>query len=158
MKRLNLWNSQFRRSIPELKNYHLRISKDGEIMKKPGQILSEWIEAVNKRDIDNILSFYNRNAVLIPTFSNRILDTPAKIRDYFERLGSNDELKVTLHENTMKVLKVSETVFALSGIYLWRLSVEGETLNFEARFSFVLDLNLQDPVIQHHSSQIPRML
>ncbi|MCU7525516.1 MAG: DUF4440 domain-containing protein [Ignavibacteria bacterium] len=127
-------------------------------MKKPEEVLKAWIETVNKRDIENILAFYNRDAVLIPTFSNRILDTPVKIRGYFEKLGSNEELNVKLHENTVKVQKVSATVFALSGIYLWRLSVEGESLNFEARFSFVLDLNLQGAIIQHHSSQIPRML
>lgn len=127
-------------------------------MKEPKQILRDWMEAVNKKEVEEILSFYSKDAVLIPTFSNRILDTRAKIRGYFEKLGSNDELKVTLHENTVKALKVSENIFALSGIYLWRLSVEGESLNFEARFSFVLDLNLEDPVIQHHSSQIPRML
>lgn len=127
-------------------------------MKKPEQILGDWIEAVNRKDMEKILAFYNRNAILIPTFSNRILDSQEKIRGYFEKLASNDELNVKLRENTVKAQKVSETIFTLSGIYLWRLSVEGESLNFEARFSFVMDLNLQDPVIQHHSSQIPRML
>lgn len=127
-------------------------------MKKPEQILRDWIEAVNKRDMEKILAFYNRNAILIPTFSNRILDSPEKIRGYFEKLASNDELNVKLHENTVKVQNVSENISALSGIYRWQLSVEGESLSFEARFSFIMDLNLQDPVIQHHSSQIPRML
>ncbi|MCU7493908.1 MAG: DUF4440 domain-containing protein [Ignavibacteria bacterium] len=127
-------------------------------MKKSEEILKAWIEAVNKREMEGILSFYNRDAVLISTFSNRILDSPEKIRGYFEKLASNDELNVSLHENTMKVQKVSENIFALSGIYLWRMSVEGESLNFEARFSFLLDLTLQAPVLHHHSSQIPRML
>ncbi|MGE5680777.1 MAG: nuclear transport factor 2 family protein [Bacillota bacterium] len=127
-------------------------------MKTPEDLLKMWMQAVNKRDIEGILSFYNKSAVLIPTFSNKILNTPAKIRDYFERLGSNKELDVDLHENTVKVQKINESIFALSGIYRWRLEVEGEPLSFEARFSFVLDLTLQDPIIQHHSSQIPRML
>lgn len=127
-------------------------------MKKTEQILKDWIEAVNKRDMEKILSFYDRNAILIPTFSNRILETPDKIRGYFERLASNDKLNVKLHENTVKAQKVSENIYALSGIYLWRMSVEGESLNFEARFSFVMDLNSDSPIIQHHSSQIPRML
>ncbi|MGE5429874.1 MAG: hypothetical protein ACM3QX_02300 [Syntrophomonadaceae bacterium] len=127
-------------------------------MKKPEQILSEWMEAVNNREMENILSFYKKDAVLIPTFSNRILDTTEKIRGYFEKLASNDELNVTLHENTVKSQKVSENIYALSGIYRWQLSVEGESLGFEARFSFVMDLSLDAPVIQHHSSQIPRML
>lgn len=127
-------------------------------MKEPQQILRDWMEAVNTKEVESILPFYSKDAVLIPTFSNRILDTRAKIRGYFEKLGSNDELKVTLHENTLKMQKVSENIFALSGIYLWRLSVEGESLNFEARFSFVMDLSLDAPILQHHSSQIPRML
>ncbi|HEX2865704.1 MAG TPA: hypothetical protein VHO03_01615 [Ignavibacteriales bacterium] len=127
-------------------------------MKEPEKILRNWMEAVNTREVQMILPFYSKDAVLIPTFSNRILDSPAKIRAYFEKLGSNDGLKVILHENTVKVKKVSEDIFALSGIYLWRMSVEGEALNFEARFSFVMDLSLEAPIIQHHSSQIPRML
>lgn len=127
-------------------------------MQRPEQILRAWLEAVNSRDTGKILSLYDGNAVLIPTFSNRILDTPEKIRGYFEKLAGGGELSVSLHENTLKVQNVSENICTLSGIYLWRLPVEGEVLNFEARFSFVLDLNSHEPVIHHHSSQIPRML
>lgn len=116
------------------------------------------MEAVNGRDIEKILSFYDKSAILIPTFSNKILDQPAKIRGYFERLASNEELRVTLHENTVKAQKVTEDIYAMSGIYRWQMAVEGESLSFEARFSFVLDLSLPAPIIQHHSSQIPRML
>jgi len=31
-------------------------------------------------------------------------------------------------------------------------------LNFEARFTYVVDLSKASPIMQHHSSQIPRML
>lgn len=127
-------------------------------MKKSQQILEAWIKAVNNRNIENILSFYNENAILIPTFSNKILNSRAKIRDYFEKLNANKELSVTLHEKTVKIQEISESIYALCGIYLWRLAVEDEPLSFEARFSFVLDLRLATPIIQHHSSQIPRTL
>ena len=128
------------------------------VMKKPNEILTDWLNAVNKGEIENILALYNENAVLIPTFSNRVLDSSAKIRSYFEQLSTRDRLSVDLHEKFINVQKASENINALSGIYCWRYDVDGELLSFEARFSFVLDLSLTSPIIHHHSSQIPRML
>lgn len=128
------------------------------ILHTPEKILNKWMEFVNKRDLEKVLYLYNKEAVLIPTFSNRMLNSPAKIRDYFEKLTSRSELSVTLHENTIRIQMISEIIYAVSGIYLWYLSVEDEPLSFEARFSFVFNLNSESPIIHHHSSQIPRML
>ncbi|MCX6169793.1 MAG: DUF4440 domain-containing protein [Ignavibacteriales bacterium] len=127
-------------------------------MKKPEIILSEWLHAVNNGEIKNVLALYDEKALLIPTFSNRILNTPAKIRNYYEQLQTREKLSVSLHENLVKSQKITENVYALSGIYRWQFTVEGELLSFEARFSFVLDLSLANPILHHHSSQIPRML
>lgn len=127
-------------------------------MQETKTILKKWLQAVNSKDLETLLSFYNEKAVLIPTFSNRILNTPARIRDYFEKLASNEALNVSLHENTIREQRISENIYALSGIYLWRMKVEDEPLSFEARFSYMLDLSLPSPIIHHHSSQIPRML
>jgi hypothetical protein len=96
--------------------------------------------------------------VLIPTFSNRILNTPVKIREYFEKLGSRDDLSLALHEKTVIAQRITETSHALSGIYCWRFALEGEIMSFEARFSYFMDLSLKNPITHHHSSQIPRML
>jgi hypothetical protein len=127
-------------------------------MKAPEEILHQWISSVNHRDIKEILSFYDVKAVLIPTFSNRILDSSEKIRSYFETLASKDQLKVSLRENTIRIQRITETISSVCGIYLWTMEVEGEILNFEARFSFLFDASLPSPVLQHHSSQIPRSL
>lgn len=124
----------------------------------PKEALDAWMRAVNGGDLEGVLGMYDESAVLIPTFSNRMHNTPGKIRDYFERLGSRKELSVALHEKTLDVQVLREDLFALSGIYNWRFEVDGEMLNFEARFSFVLDLAKPRPVLQHHSSQIPRTL
>jgi len=128
------------------------------VMKKPKEVLTAWLNAVNKGEIENILALYNENAVLIPTFSNKVLDSRAKIRNYFEQLRTRDRLSVDLHEKFVNIQKTTENIYALSGIYCWRYDVDGELLSFEARFSFVLDLSLTSPIIHHHSSQIPRML
>ena len=128
------------------------------MMKTPRDILAQWMKAVNDGDVESLLSLYDSQAVLIPTFSNRLLNTPAKLREYFERLSSREELSIALHEKTLIIQELQNQVALLSGIYNWRFSVDGELLNFEARFSYVLDISRHSPILHHHSSQIPRML
>lgn len=128
------------------------------MLKSSKEVLNLWLQAVNRGNVDSLLGLYNRDAVLIPTFSNRVHDTPEKLREYFKKLGSREELSVALHERTLTTQHLKDDVYALSGIYNWRFSIEGELLNFEARFSYVLDLSRPAPILHHHSSQIPRTL
>lgn len=124
----------------------------------PEQILNEWMQAVNKGAIETLLSLYDKKAILIPTFSNKLLTTPENIRDYFVKLGNRDELSVSLHEKTLTIQLIKKDIYVLSGIYLWRLTIDGDSFSFEARFSYTLDVSRPSPIINHHSSQIPRML
>lgn len=127
-------------------------------MGTPQNILDQWMSAVNNGDVESLLALYDQQAVLIPTFSNRLLNTPEKLRGYFEKLGSREDLSVALHEKTVLIQEVQDQIYSISGIYNWRFEVDGELLNFEARFSFVIDLAKPNPILHHHSSQIPRML
>jgi hypothetical protein len=127
-------------------------------MKTPQDVLEQWMQAVNNGDVESLLDLYDSQAVLIPTFSNRLLNAPDKLREYFEKLGSREELSIALHEKTLIVQELKNPIFSLSGIYNWRFIVDGELLNFEARFSYVIDLSRPNPILHHHSSQIPRML
>jgi hypothetical protein len=121
-------------------------------------VLKDWLAAVNKRDLKRLLALYNERAILIPTFSNRLLDSPPRIREYFRKLASHKELSVSLHEKTLLVQPISGRLYALSGIYCWRIALDTEPLRFEARFSYLLDLAKPRPILHHHSSQIPRTL
>ena len=127
-------------------------------MKTPQDVLEQWMQAVNNGDVESLLGLYDSQAELIPTFSNRLLNTPEKLREYFEKLGSREELSIALHEKTLIVQELRNPLFSLSGIYNWRFIVDGELLNFEARFGYVIDLSRPSPILHHHSSQIPRML
>lgn len=124
----------------------------------PGDILRRWINCINEGDLNGALSLYNEKALLIPTFASRLLGRTEGIRDYFERLCAREELSIALHEKTVVTQPVAGPIHALSGIYCWRFAIDGEMLNFEARFSFVLDLSQPAPILHHHSSQIPRTL
>ena len=128
------------------------------MIKNPKDILEQWMKAVNDGNVESLLSLYDNEAVLIPTFSNRLLNTPEKLRDYFEKLGSREELSIALHEKTLIIQELKNQIYSLSGIYNWRFAVDGELLNFEARFSYLIDLSKSNPILHHHSSQIPRML
>jgi hypothetical protein len=127
-------------------------------MKKPEEILEQWMAAVNESNVEKLMALYDEQAVLIPTFSNRILNNPQKIQEYFEKLGSREELSIALHQNTLIIQPLGNEIYALCGIYCWRFAIDGELFSFEARFSYLLNLRLERPIIQHHSSQIPRML
>lgn len=128
------------------------------MQKRPRDVLQEWMLFVNQGDIEPLLALYHEQAVLIPTFSNRLLSKPATIREYFERLGSREELSIALHEKTLIIQPIRDGIHSLCGIYCWRFAIDGELLSFEARFSYLLDLALPNPILHHHSSQIPRML
>ena len=125
---------------------------------KPLDVLDQWMQAINSADVEKLLSLYDSSAILIPTFSNKVLNTPEKIRDYFEKLGNREELSIALHENTLKMQELKNDYYTINGIYNWRFKVEDETLNFEARFSYLIDLKSSTPILHHHSSQVPRML
>jgi hypothetical protein len=124
----------------------------------PVDILDNWMAGVNVGDIEGLLALYSENAVLIPTFSSRLLRTPENIREYFVKLTSRDDLSVALHQKTHAVQAIQDRIFTSSGIYCWRFAIDEQLLTFEARFTYVFDLALDRPIIHHHSSQIPRML
>ncbi len=125
---------------------------------KPVDILNEWVKAVNKGQMEKLISLYHPSAILIPTFSNKILNTPKKRREYFKKLVSREELGIEVHKNTVKIQKLNDQFYTLNGIYKWRFKVEGEILIFEARFSYIVDTTSSTPIVHHHSSQVPRML
>lgn len=124
----------------------------------PNEFLDRWAKRVGERDLEGVLAMYDSAAVLIPTFSNRLLSGRERIRDYFEVLCSRDGLALSLHARPRLVTPLDDGRHALAGIYRWRFAVDDEPLDFEARFSFLLDFGRPAPILHHHSSQIPRTL
>lgn len=124
----------------------------------PEAVLKGWMDRVRRGDIEGLLALYADGAVLVPTFSNRLLNTPDKIRGYFENLLQREKLSIALHEKALAAQPLQGALHTLCGIYCWRFAVEGELLSFEARFSLIVDLSAPSPILQHHSSQVPRSL
>ena len=124
----------------------------------PKHVLGLWITGVNSCNLREVVGLYDRNAVLLPTFSDKCLSTLGGIRSYFERLSSHKDLRVALHYDTLLVQKLSSDLYSASGIYSWQFEVDREALSFEARFTFTINRTNPSPIIHHHSYQVPRML
>lgn len=122
------------------------------------EVIQYWLEAVNARDIERVIALYAEESRLIPTFSPHTLRDEHTLRSYFERLAQRPGLVVTLHERTLGSQDLAAGIEIMTGIYRFQFSIDDEPLVFEARFSFVIDLNRPKPILHHHSSQIPRTL
>ena len=124
----------------------------------PKHVLELWITGINSCNLHEVIGLYDKNAVILPTFSNKCLKNLDAIRSYFEGVSRYKELRVVLHDNTLFVQRLSSKLFALGGNYCWQYEVEDEALNVEARFTFMINIKHPNPIIHHHSSQVPRML
>jgi hypothetical protein len=120
------------------------------MMKKPKAILIAWMQIVNNRDVESLFAPYHSQALLIPTFFKRLINTTDKLRKYFEKLGSLRELSIALHEKSVIVRNIQHDICTLSGFYNWYLAIDGGLLNFEARSSYMLDLAKPIPNMHHH--------
>jgi len=126
---------------------------------EPREILDTWMHAVNERtSLQPLLNLYDENAILLPTFSAQTIRDQNARQHYFERLTEREGLTVKLHERTLRIVPAGESISIISGIYSWQFDLEEEKMTFEARFTYVIDLSRQNPILHHHSSQIPRNL
>jgi len=121
-------------------------------------VLDTWIESVNTRQLDRVLSLYSTDHILLATFSPHVIRDDAATQQYFVQLASREGLNVRLHERTLTEQVLSDHSSVLSGIYTFSFEIDGEPLSFASRFSFVVDLAEPQPIRHHHSSQIPRTL
>ncbi len=129
-----------------------------QIIQQAREVIHGWIEALNDRRADAASNLYTEDALLLPTFSPRALSAPADRLDYFTSLTGRPELRVELHDSTLRFLRLPADVVTVSGIYRFLFAVDGEPLAFEARFTMVLCPADPNPIRHHHSSQVPRGL
>ena len=117
-----------------------------------------WADCVNQGRIDDLIALYHEGAVLMPTFSPHAAKNIEQLRSYFTLLFSKENLQVKLHEKTLDCLRTGERSYVINGIYDFKFDVDGTLLTFPSRFTFVIDLGNESPILHHHSSQVPRTL
>ncbi len=124
----------------------------------PEKILKRWIDYVNKLEVENVIKLYDSKSTLLPTFVQNSLSTPQQIKEYFEQLSTRKNLRVNLHAETLNKYDMGDNKYILMGIYSFHFIVDDASLTFPSRFTFILDISRDNPILHHHSSQIPRTL
>ena len=115
------------------------------------EILLKWEEYFNNQNLKDILNLYHPKSSLIPTLSSSILFDHNDIKKYFIFLFKEQKGSVNIQNESIVEQKIVEKVYLSIGNYIFYLSQGRE---YPARFSFILDISLENPIKHHHSSQI----
>ena len=118
---------------------------------KPFEIINSWQQHLNEENLSGVMKLYDISCVLIPTFSSEILTDHEQIKKYFVKVIEVQKGKVEFQLNSISEQQVGENMYLLSGKYFFHLMEKKKIL---ARFSFLVNLLSENPIIHHHSSQI----
>ena len=117
---------------------------------KPFEILKNWQQNLNEKNLSGVLKLYDTSCVLIPTFSSEILKDHEKIKEYFVKVIEVQKGKVEFQPNSIYEQQVGKNMYLLSGKYFFNLMKKEK---IPARFSFLVNLLSEKPILHHHSSR-----
>ena len=115
------------------------------------EILHKWEEYFNNQNLKGILNLYHPKISLIPTFSSSILFDKNDIKEYFIFLFQEQKGSVNIQNESIVEQKIVEKIYLSIGNYIFYLSQGRE---YPARFSFIFDISLENPIKHHHSSPV----
>ena len=115
------------------------------------EILYKWEKYFNNQNLKDILNLYHRTSSLIPTFSPNNLLNHNYIKEYFIFLFKEQKGSVNIQNESIVEQQIVGKIYLSIGNYIFYLSHGRE---YPARFSFILDISLENPIKHHHSSQI----
>ena len=117
----------------------------------PKVILLKWEEYFNNQNLTDLLNLYHPQSSLLPTFSKEILLNHNDIKKYLFLVIKKQNGSVDILNDSIIEQKIEDNVHLIIGKYIFYLNRGRE---HPARFSFILDLSLEQPIKHHHSSKI----
>lgn len=93
-----------------------------------------WKAALATNDPAAVTALFSADAVLEPTVSNQIRDTPEEVQAYFVDFLKKSPVP-TINERYVRVLDDNTAIDA--GLWTFALTSDGKTSNVTARYSFV---------------------
>ncbi|MEU9172108.1 SgcJ/EcaC family oxidoreductase [Streptomyces sp. NPDC048420] len=131
-----------------------------EQAKKPSQkqiatLFDTWNATLQTGDADKVAKLYAKDAVLLPTVSNKVRTDHAEIVDYFEHFLQNKPVG----KKVQTVVNVLDSDSAIdTGVYEFTLTdpKSGDKRVVEARYSYTYEKeNGVWKIVNHHSSAMP---
>ena len=118
------------------------------------RMLNLWVKYFNENNALGILTLYDANASLIPTFSSDFSTSNKTIKGYFSKLFTKQLVSVTVEESKMDELNTTNCQI-IFGVYTFTYMDEGTLITVPSRYTFLLDLERSRPILHHHSSKLP---
>jgi hypothetical protein len=113
-----------------------------------------WMDTLCRGTLSDVLDLYNPRAVLIPTFSPKILQGHAEIAEYFRTFMSREGLCGQIDS----VIQQGHTdIVSISGLYTFGWYENGMPAQGQARYTYVVS-HAHTPswqIVTHHSSAMP---
>jgi len=119
---------------------------------KSEEILKNWNQYFNEGNLSSIVKLYDKECILLPTFSNEIFSDLEKIKGYFFKCIIEQKVSVEINYNSVVEKKIGENIFLLSGVYIFEFKTKKKVT---ARFTFLINPMKEKPIKHHHSSPIP---
>lgn len=120
--------------------------------------LFHWAEVVSSGHVEDVLSLYATDAILVPTLSDEIGEREDERRRYFEVFLSNENLRCTITTQKKRVSRKLGTV-VIGGLYTFRFQRDGREQTVPARFLFTFEeINGRWLITGHHSSRLSEAL
>lgn len=114
-----------------------------------------WLAAVSSGSSDAVTKLYAKDAVLLPTLSPKVHNTPELRKEYFDAFTAKENLKGAVNEEHIRVFG---NTAVNSGLYTFTFTKDGETITVPARFSFVYRKTPHGwLIVDHHSSKLPEV-
>jgi len=119
----------------------------------PENIIEQWVDHFNNADMKAILSLYDDNATLLPTFLPKLLASNNEIKGYFD-VAFNGGASVEINVEDAISKELPGNIFLMTGSYVFCLGSKGGK-KYLSWYSFLIDLSDDSPIMHHHSSRVP---
>jgi uncharacterized protein (TIGR02246 family) len=114
---------------------------------------ARWVDAFNRKNAQDIVALYAKDAVFFGTSSPVLRDSPELVQDYFKSLPTLGDAVITVGDQRVQVYG---KVAVHTGYYTRSSAVEGRMVQNPARFTFVYEKRGgQWVIVNHHSSALP---
>jgi len=119
------------------------------------QVLEKWAKAFTDSDVDGIVKLHAPDALFMGTASKSIVTQTAGVRAYFENALLNNRPR-SAKLTDYKVLVLSDSAVAVSGLDLITGVRDGSTFSASGRVTFVIAKRGADwQIVQFHRSPVP---
>ena len=119
------------------------------------QVLEKWVKAFTDSDVDAIVKLHAPDGLFMGTASKNVVTQTAGVRAYFQNALLNNRPR-SAKLTDYKVLVLSESAVAVSGLDLLAGVRDGNTFSNVGRVTFVVAKRGADwQIVQFHRSPVP---